>query len=54
MQVKKQKLAPYMGQLTGTELRKEHDKALYCHPIHVTTMQRTSLEIAGWMSYKLE
>ena len=54
MQVKKQKLAPYMGQLTGTELRKEHDKALYCHPIHVTYMQSTSLEMAGWMSYKLE
>ena len=28
MQVKKQKLAPYMGQLTGTELRKENDKAV--------------------------
>ena len=33
MRVKKQHLEPYMEQLTGSELRKEYDKAAYCHPV---------------------
>ena len=31
MQVKKQHLEPCMEQLTGSGLRKEYDKAVYCH-----------------------
>ena len=31
MKVKKQHLEPDMKQLTGSKLRKEYDKALYCH-----------------------
>ena len=29
--VKKQQLESYMGQLTGSKLGKEYDKAVYCH-----------------------
>ena len=32
MPVKKQQLETCVGQLTGTGLRKEYDKAVYCHP----------------------
>ena len=39
-----------MEQLTGSGLRKEYDKAVYCHPV----TQSTSCEMPGWMSYKLE
>ena len=31
MQVKKQKLEPDMEQQTGSKLRKEYVKAVYCH-----------------------
>ena len=48
--VKKQWSEHYMEQLTGSGLRKEYDKAVYCHPV----MQSTSCEMPGWMSYKLE
>ena len=43
-----------MEQLTGSGLRKEYDKAVYCHPVYLTYMQSTSCEMLGWMSYKLE
>ena len=32
-QVKKQQLQLDMEQLTGSKLRKEYDKAVYCHPV---------------------
>ena len=32
MQVKKQQLEPDMEQQTGSKLRKEYVKAVYCHP----------------------
>ena len=32
MQVKKQQLEPGMEEWTGSKLRKEYDKAVYCHP----------------------
>ena len=54
MQVKKQQLEPYMEQLTNSKLRKEYDKAVYCHPVYLTYMQNTSCEMLGWMSYRLE
>ena len=36
MRVKKQQLAPYMEQMTGSKLGKEYDKAVYCHPVYLT------------------
>ena len=48
MKVKKQHLEPDMKQLTGSKLRKEYDKALYCHTAS------TSCEMPGWMNHKLE
>ena len=36
MWVKKQQLEPYMEQLTGSELRREYNKAVYCHPVYLT------------------
>ena len=39
MQVKKQQLEPDMEQQTGSELGKEYVKAVYCHPVYVTSMQ---------------
>ena len=38
MQVKKQKLEPYMEQWTGSRLGKEYIKAVYCHPVYLTYM----------------
>ena len=43
-----------MEQLTGSGLRKEHDKAVYHHLVYLTYMQSTSSEMLGWMSDKLE
>ena len=49
MQVKKQKLELDMEQQTGSKLKKEYDKAEYCHLAYVTSMQSTSCEMgAGW------
>ena len=36
LQVKKQQLEPNMEQWTGSELRKEYVKAVYCHPAYLT------------------
>ena len=41
MWVKKQQLEPCMEQLTSSGLRKEYDKAVYCHPIYLTYTQST-------------
>ena len=54
MQVKKQRLKPYMEQWTGSKLGKEYIKAVYCHPAYLTYMQSTSCEMQGWMTHKLE
>ena len=54
MQVKKRQLEPYMKQLTGSQLRKEYDKAVHCHPVYLTYMQSTAHKIPCWMSYKLK
>ena len=45
MQVKKQQLEPDMEQLTGSGLRKDYDKAVYCHPVYLTYTQGTSWEM---------
>ena len=36
-----------MDQQTGSKLRKEYVKAVYCHPAYLTYMQSTSCENAG-------
>ena len=54
MQVKKQELEPYMEKWTGSKLEKEYVKALYFHPVYLTSMQITSCKMPGWMNHKLE
>ena len=54
MQVKKQQLELNMEQQTGSKLRKEYDKAVYCHPAYLTYMQGTPCEVPDWMNHKLE
>ena len=54
MQVKKQQLELDMEQKTGSKLGKEYDKAVYCHPAYLTSMQSTSCEMPGWRKHKLE
>ena len=43
MQVKKQQLDPDMEKLTGSKLRKEFDKVIYCHPDYLTYTQSAVL-----------
>ena len=50
MQIKRQQLEPDMEQQTGSKLRKEYVKAVYCHLAYLTYMQSTSCE----MKHKLE
>ena len=54
MQVTKEQLESYMGQLTGCRLRKEYIKALHDHPAYLISMQSTSCEMLGWMNHTLE
>ena len=54
MQVKKQQLELDMEQQTGSKLRKEYIKAVYCHPAYLTYIQSTSCEMPGWMKPKME
>ena len=54
MQIKKQQLELDMEQRTGSKLRKEYIKAVYCHPANFTYMQSTSCKMSGWMKHKLE
>ena len=54
MQAKKQQLEPYMEQQVGSKLRKECNRAVYCHSVYLTYMQSTSYEMLGWKKHKLE
>ena len=54
MQVRKQQLELDIGQQTGSKLRKEYVKAVYCHLAYLTYMQSTSCEMMGWINLKLE
>ena len=54
MWVKKQQLELDMEQWTGSKLGKEYVKAVYCHPVYLTSVQSTSGEMPGWMKHKLE
>ena len=37
-----------------SKLGKEYIKAVYCHPVYLTSTQNTSYEMLGWMKHKLE
>ena len=39
---------------TGSKLRKECDKAVYCHPTYLTYMQSTSCKMPDWLKGNLE
>ena len=54
MQVKKQQLELDIEHQTGSNLRKEYVKAVYCHPAYVTYTQSTPWKILDWMKHKLE
>ena len=54
MQVKKQQLVPDMEKQIGSQLGKEHVKAVYCHPAYLTYMQNVSCEMPDWMKHKLK
>ena len=56
MQVKKQQLEPDMEQYTGSKLGKEYDKAVYCYPAYLTSVQSTSWGTLDWKhkKHKLE
>ena len=51
---KKKKKEQDMEQQTGAKLGKEYIKAIYCHPVFLTYMQRTSSKMPGWMKHNLE
>ena len=39
-----------MEQWTGSKLRKEYIKAVYCHPAYLTYMQSTSCKMPDWLT----
>ena len=43
-----------MEQQSGSKSGKEYIKAVYFHPVYLTSMQSTSCEMLGWMKHKLE
>ena len=54
MQVKKQQFELEEEQVSSSQLWKECDKAVYCHPISLTDMQSASYKMLGWMKHRLE
>ena len=36
------------GTTDWSELVKEYDKAVHCHPVNLTSMQSTSCQMPGW------
>ena len=54
MQVTKKQLELDMEQCTGSKLRKQHVKAVYCHPAKLNYMQSTSCEMPDWILEKPE
>ena len=36
------------------KMGKEYNKVVYCHPVHLTYLQRTSYKMRGWMNHKVE
>ena len=52
MKVKKQQLELDLEEWTGSKLRKEYVKAIYCHSAYLTYMQSTSCKMSSWMKHK--
>ena len=48
------KLELDMEQQTVSKSGKEYIKDVYCHPVFLTYMQRTSCKMPGWIKHKLE
>ena len=41
--------------ITGwSQIGKGHIKAVFCHPVYLTSMQSTSCEMLGWRSHRLK
>ena len=43
-----------MEKLTGSKLRKEYDKTIYCHAAYLTYLQTISCGMPCWIKYKQE
>ena len=54
MQVRKQQLELDTEKYTGSKKEKEYVKAVYCHPVYLTSMQSISWEMVDWRKHKLE
>ena len=54
MRVKKQQLELDMEQWNGSQLGKEYDETIYCHPAYLISMQSISCEMLDWMNHKVE
>ena len=54
MQIKKQQLELDMEQWTGSKVGEEYVKAVYCHPVYLTSMQNTSCKMPGWKEAQAE
>ena len=54
MQDKKQHLELDMEQQTGSKLGVVYNKAVYCYPAYLTSMQSMSHGMQGRMNHKLE
>ena len=53
-QVNKQQIEVDIEQWTGSKLRKEYVKAVYCHPAYLNYMQSAAYKMSGWMKHKVE
>ena len=53
MQVKKQVITGH-GRTDWFQIGEGVRPAVYCHPVYLTYVQRTSCEMPGWMKHKLE
>ena len=42
------------GTMDWFKLGKKYDKAVYCHPAYLTSMQSTSCKMLGWTNHKPE
>ena len=54
MLVEKQQLEPDMKQWAGSQLGREHVKAIYCHSAYLTYMHIASCKMPSWMNHKLK
>ena len=43
-----------MEKQTGSKLEKEYVKAVYFHPVYLTSTQNTSYKMPGWINHKME